>query len=37
MKKIFTLILSVLLIYSSIWARTPEEAAIIASGFMSQK
>ena len=37
MKKIFTLILSVLLIYSSVWARTPEEAAIIASGFMSQK
>ena len=37
MKKIFTLIMGMLLICSSIWARTPEEAAAIASGFMSQK
>ena len=37
MKKIFTLVVGMLLICSSIWARTPEEAAAIASGFMSQK
>lgn len=37
MKKIFTIIVGMLLICGSIWARTPEEAAAIASGFMSQK
>lgn len=37
MKRIITLIVSMLLIASSVWARTPEEAAAIASGFMSQK
>ena len=37
MKRITTLIVSMLLIASSVWARTPEEAAAIASGFMSQK
>ena len=37
MKKIFTIIVGMLLLCSSIWARTPEEAAAIASGFMSQK
>ena len=37
MKKFFTLIMGMLLLCSSIWARTPEEAAAIASGFMSQK
>ena len=37
MKKIITLILTGLCIYTSILARTPQEAAMIASQFISQK